>query len=90
MDDGALTWDPNAKAANGADAGALTIHFDKMPAASTKLMKVVGAIKAKNDRKGAEALAARYAGDKSVVPMKAITERTLRAPKASYVYAVKL
>jgi hypothetical protein len=89
LDEGALTWDPNAKAANGTDTGAFTIHFEKMPAAVDKLMKIVGTLKAKGDRKGAEALAKKYT-DPGVVPHKEITERWLRNPKQSFVYALSL
>jgi len=52
-------------------------------------MKIVGRIKAAGDRKEAEALAKKYVdGDR--VPHKTITERMLRYPKASFVYAVDL
>ncbi len=89
LDEGALGWDASAVAANGKDRGALTIHFEKMPAAIDKLMKLVGALKATGDKAGAEALAKKYV-DGGVVPAKAITERWLRNPKASFVYAVEL
>ena len=89
LDEGALTFDPKAPAANGKDAGAFTIHFEKMPAAIDKMMKVVGAMKASGDRVGAEALAKKYV-DGTVVPQKLITERVLRNPKQNFVYSVKL
>jgi hypothetical protein len=89
LDAGALTWDANAKAANGKDVGALTIHFDKMPGAIDKLMKTVGGMKAKGDRAAAEALAKKYV-DGTVVPHKTISERWLRNPKSSFVYSVTL
>src|SRR5206468_676541 len=82
MDEGAITFDPNAPAANGSDKGAFTIHLDLVPTAVDKLMKAVGMIKASNDRAGAEALAAKYV-DGPTVPQKVITERELRLPKAS-------
>jgi len=89
MDEGALIWDPKARAANGTDEGAFEVVFDAFPAACTKLMKLVGHIKAANDKAAAEALVKKYVeGDR--VPMAAITERSLRFPKNSFVYAVKL
>ena len=89
LDQGALTFDPKALAANGKDAGAFTLHFEKMPGTIDKMMKVVGSLKATADRSGAEALAKKYV-DGSVVPQKTITDRMLRHPKASFVYSVKL
>jgi hypothetical protein len=89
MDEGALTFDPNLPAANGIDKGAFTIHYEKFPAAAEKLMKVVGLIKAKNDKAGAEALATKYV-DGNSVPQPLITERELRYPRQSFVYAVDM
>jgi hypothetical protein len=40
-DAGAITWDPNATAANGQDKGAYTIHLDKMVATSDAMMKTI-------------------------------------------------
>lgn len=88
MDEGAITFDAAAPAADGS-VGAFAIHFDKMPAAVDKMMKVVGHIKATSDKKAALALAARYVdGDR--VPQKLVTERELKYPKQSLVYAVRL
>ncbi len=89
LDEGAMTFDPNATAANGTDKGAFTILLAKMPAASDKLMKLVGAIKASGDKAGAEALSKKYV-DGDAVPQKLITERLLRHPKPSFVYAMDL
>ena len=89
IDDGAITWDAAATAANGKDVGALTLHFDKLPASIAKLMKVVGGLKANGDKAGAEALAKKYV-DGAIVPQKTITERVLRNPKPSLVYGVTL
>lgn len=89
MDHGALTWDASAKAANGKDTGAFVVHFDKLAGAVVKLMKLVGTIKAKNDRAAAEALAKKYV-DGDVVPQKVIAARFARFPKASFVYALDL
>jgi len=90
MDRGALIWQPKAKAANGSDLGAFSIDFTKMRAASVELMKNVATIKAKNDKDGALTLANKYVEKGSVVPMEIITERALRFPQASFVYALDL
>jgi hypothetical protein len=87
LDEGALTFDAATPAANGADKGAFAIHLDKMPAAFEKLMKVVGTLKAKNDKPAADALAAKYL-DGPTVPMKLIAERELRFPQTTVAYSV--
>jgi hypothetical protein len=87
MDEGALVYDQAKAAANGSDVGAFTVRWDKLGPAFVKLMKVVATLKAKNDKAAAEALVARFV-DGSVVPMKVITERELRFPQTTYVYAV--
>jgi len=89
LDEGAATFDPDAMAANGKDKGAFALHFDKFPAAIDKLMKISGAIKAKGDRAGAEALVKKYV-DGKIVPMAIIAERSLRHPKAAFVYGFAL
>jgi len=89
MDEGALVWDSNAVAANGADKGAYALNFDKMVPAVDKLMKVVGGIKAKNDNKAALELANQYVDGKTV-PQELITERELRFPKPSFVYGIEM
>jgi hypothetical protein len=89
MDEGALTFDPNELAANGTDKGAFTIHYERFPAAAEKLMGVVGLIKAKNDKAAAEVMTTKYVdGDR--VPQSLITERELRYPRQSFVYAVDM
>jgi len=89
LDEGAITFDEKAPAANGVDVGVFTIHWDKMPAAIEKLMKVVGLIKATGDKAGADKLTARYV-DGPVVPQKLITDRELKFPRQSFVYSVDL
>jgi hypothetical protein len=88
MDDHAVTFDPAASAANGTDKGAFTIHYDKLPATLEKLVKRIATIKATNDKAAAEALVAQYV-DGPTVPQKTITERELRFPQITYVYAVE-
>ncbi len=89
LDQGALTWDAKATAANGTDKGALVLHPAKLVPAINGMMKVVAGIKARGDRKAAEALIKRYV-DGKVVPHKTVEERFQRYPKASFVYTVKL
>jgi hypothetical protein len=89
LEEGALTFDPAAPAANGKDKGAFTLHFDKFPAAFDKMMKVAGGIKAKGDRKQAEELVKKFV-DGDTVPMAVIAERSLRHPKAAFVYGLSL
>src|SRR5258705_443395 len=89
IDEGAIIWDPKEPAANGKDTGAFKIQFDKLPAAIDKLMKVVGGLKASGDKAGAEALAKKYV-DGSVIPQAIITERLLRNPRPTFVYALSL
>lgn len=89
MDDGGLKFDPNALAANGKDKGAFTIDFATFPSSVERMLKVVGDIKAKADKAGADALVKKYV-DGPVVPQKLITDRELRYPKASFVYALDM
>jgi hypothetical protein len=89
MDGGALVYDANAMAANGTDKGAFSVNFEKIVPVVETLMKRVGTIKATNDKAAAEAFAKKYV-DGDVVPQKAITERVLRFPKPSFVYAMDL
>jgi hypothetical protein len=88
MDEAGLSWDANAPAANGTDKGAFTVHWDKVPAGFDKMMKVVGTLKAKNDKPAADALVAKYV-DGTVVPIPVITERELRFPQSTVVYAIE-
>lgn len=86
MDKGAVTFDPEAIAANGEDKGSFEFHLQKFPAAVTELMQSVGRIKATNDKKAAQQLVSQYV-DAPKAPHKLITERMTKAPKASFVYA---
>ena len=89
MDAGAVTFDANQAAANGKDKGAFVLKLDAFRAAAKNLMRDVGRIKAKGDKKAALALAAKYV-DGKVVPFELIKERELRSPKTSFVYALTL
>jgi len=89
LEHGGLRFDPEATAGNGTDHGALTIDFERFPAAVEAMMREVGSIKARGDRAAAEKLCATMV-DGDAVPQKLITERVLRFPKASFVYSVRL
>jgi hypothetical protein len=89
IDEGAITFDPNGATSDGKEKGAFTLHYEKFPAAAEKMMKVVGVIKAKNDRAGADALVKKYV-DGATVPQGTIKERELRFPRQSFVYAIDL
>jgi hypothetical protein len=89
LDDGALTWDPAALAADGTHRGAFAIDFARVPTACAALMTRVMRIKATADRAAGEALAALYVdGDR--VPRAAIVERYRDLPQTSFVYSVRL
>jgi hypothetical protein len=89
MEEGAVKWDEKATAANGKDLGAFRIDFEQMPIACEKLMQVVARIKAKNDKRGAEALAKKYVDGNQAIQA-AITQRMLRFPKNTFVYSLEL
>lgn len=90
IEKGVLAWDAKARAANGKDTGAFTLHTDKIVANVDDMMKLVGGIKARGDRAAAEALIKKYVDSSAIVPHETIKERFLRHPKASFVYSVKL
>ncbi len=89
IDEGAITFDPKAHAANGSDEGSFTLHFDKLPAAIEKLMNQVAEVKATNRRDASEAWVKRYV-DGDVIPQGVIRDRLLRFPKSSFVYSLEL
>jgi hypothetical protein len=89
-DAGAITWDPNATAANGQDKGAYTIHLDKMVATSDAMMKTIAGIKGRGDKKGIEELLRKYVDSSDVVPHAAIEERWAREPRVSLVYSLAM
>ncbi len=88
LDEGALSWDPAATAADGASQGAFSIDFARLPAACEAIMRRVMHIKASGDRAAAEALAAQYV-DGTRVPHATIVERYRSFPQVAFVYAVR-
>jgi hypothetical protein len=90
--EGALVWDGKAKAANGTDTGCLRIDDAKLGPAIDSLASTVLKIKGSGDQKGALALKKQFVDGKDAwgkLRDTTIRERWLRAPKASFVYAVR-
>jgi hypothetical protein len=89
---GAMTWKADEVAANGTDKGCFSLDLAKAPAAIKTLMTDVAQVKAKGDKARAEALIKEHVGAPGEKrPLhQTITERITRAPKASFVYSVKL
>ena len=89
---GAITWKADEVAANGSDRGCLNVDFNALGDAVKTLETTVLEIKASGDKARAEQMKADFVdskGDFSALRA-AITERWLRAPKASFVYSVNL
>jgi hypothetical protein len=89
LEDGAVTWDPATKAANGQDLGHFTLHLERMPAAAEKMLRLVAGIKARGDRPTAEELLRKHV-DGGAERQAVISERLQRLPRASFVYAVEM
>ena len=91
LEAGAMSWKPEETAANGKDKGCFDLHMDKFPAAIDALGKTVLGIKGRGDKAGALKLRADLVDKEGTwKELRAvIQERWLRAPKASFVYAVK-
>ncbi len=92
MKNGAIAWKAEENAANDKDKGCFSIALDKLPAAVKTLMTEVAQIKGKGDKARAEKLVKDFVdvtGDKKKV-LDVITERVLRSPKPSFVYAITL
>ncbi|MEQ9496716.1 MAG: hypothetical protein RIT81_07655 [Deltaproteobacteria bacterium] len=88
---GAITYRPDERAANGTDGGCFAFDLDKFPPAILALMTRVARIKGSGDKKDAEKIVAEFVdveGEQKQA-LAIITDRWLRAPKASFVYAVK-
>jgi hypothetical protein len=89
---GALEWRPNEKAANGKDTGCVSLKLDKFPSAVEGLMKEVASIKASGDKERAVKLVKDFVdvSDDKKRLLDTIRTRWLRAPKASFVYAIEM
>jgi hypothetical protein len=88
---GVLQWSPEEKAANGTDTGCFELDLDAWPAAIDKLAKRVLMAKGKGDAKDAAKMRATFVDGKDQwADLRAtITERWLRASKASFVYSLR-
>lgn len=88
---GVLQWSADDKAANGTDTGCFDLDLDAWPAAVDKMAAQVLAVKGKGDAKEAARLKAAFvdATDRWSELRAVITERWLRAPKASFVYSIR-
>ncbi|MCL2822789.1 MAG: hypothetical protein FWD57_02245 [Polyangiaceae bacterium] len=89
MEEGAVTFDPNAMAANGKDRGVFRLHFEKFPAVAEKLLKTVGSIKARGDRVAGEAMVKKYVNGQ-IIPTRILAERFFRHREATFVYGFAL
>ncbi len=90
---GAVSWHADQPAANGTDQGCLEINFDALPAAIESFATTVLQTKASGDRKRATQLQGEFvdAKDDDFAKLRAvIAERWLRAPRASFVYSVRM
>ncbi len=89
--EGVLTWKADEQAANGSDTGCFEVDVAKWkPAVNTLTARVLQA-KGRGDRKAAEDMKATFVDAKDTWAGLRVTiaERWLRAPKATFVYAVK-
>jgi hypothetical protein len=92
MRHGAVSYAPTAMAANGKDTGCIDLDFTKFPEADAAMLQKIAGIKARGDKPAAEAWIAQdvnVSGDRAAL-RQTITERTLRTPKATFVYDVEL
>ena len=88
---GALVWHAAAAAGNGRDRGCFELDFERFRPAVTALMREVLQIKARGDRRAAEALVRRWVGadDEERSLRGEVAARWLRTPKASFVYSIR-
>jgi hypothetical protein len=92
MKDGAALWRADETAANGKDKGCFSLDLAKVPGSIKSLMTEVAQIKAQGNKPRAEVLVKEYVGapgDKKPLHT-VITDRITRAPKASFVYSLKV
>jgi hypothetical protein len=92
MQEKVISWKADEKAANGEDTGCFEVDVNAYAPSAKKLMATVAGIKARGDKKGAEALKAQFVDAKDELPKlrDVIAERMLRSPKATFVYTLGL
>lgn len=88
LEDGAVTFDPEAMAANGKDKGAFILHMEKMPACVDRIMSEITKIKATGNKDALVALQTKHI-QSAAIPFSQISERMLRLPKTSFVYSIR-
>jgi hypothetical protein len=88
---GVLAWKADETAANGRDAGCFEVDLAKWPAAVEDLARLAFGIKSRGDRALAEKTRDEWVSDGTAWAglRGVIQERWLRAPKASFVYAIQ-
>jgi len=90
MDERAIRWNPEQLAANGTDRGCFAVRLKTMTSAVADLESLVLGIKARGLADRAEALRSEYVADSERQELfSTIEERWLRAPKATFVYALE-
>jgi len=92
MDDGALSWKPDMRAANGDDYGCFDVEWSGFDASVERMAREVFGAKARNDKAAGESMVSRYVDGReapSTLLFEVIAERNLRTPSASYVYAIR-
>ncbi len=92
MDAKVVRWNAEGKAANGTDTGCFEIALEKWPAAAKAMLTEAAGVKSRGDRARAEGWVKKYVdvqGEQKRLH-DTITERALRAPKATFVYGVEL
>lgn len=91
LKDQAVHWNPSETAANKQDKGCFEVDLNHYKSTSTKLAKLTVGLKARGDKALAEKLKAEYVDSKAAKNLQStIAERWLRAPKASFIYSVKI
>jgi hypothetical protein len=90
LDEGALTFDSTLAPGNAGDAGRFVIHYDKMPAAVDKLMKMAGQLMAMGDKAEADEViaAATSPEGQSKVHQKRVADRMMRFRKEAFGYTI--
>jgi hypothetical protein len=88
---GVLEWRAAEKAANGTDTGCFEVDLAKWPAVVEDLSRLAFGIKSRGDRALAEKTRDEWVSDGTAWAglRGVIQERWLRAPKASFVYAIQ-
>jgi hypothetical protein len=91
IDEGAVRWFEDVKAANGTDTGCLAVTVGRMGGAIDKLADEVLTIKGAGKKAEAEKLKQTYVDDDGAFKTLrgVIQERWLRVPKATFVYSVR-